>query len=517
MSSMKNASNARNTSSVMPVPCSEWATRLAATHLDDLPLSERAALNQHVATCAACAAVRDEYRAMDAFILELPAVAPLPVSMIELGRLEEGAKERDETFPVTMRPGVARPRKRLSRAGKMLSSLAAVLVVGVIAGSFVLLFSLNRTNNTIISSDVASSSSESIYVATDVAKSVAYAINPVNGAIIWKHMLGYKLTGPAIVVQKLVIFASYDGFIYAYHTSDGSIAWKSHVDSSGSAAPSPIPTSSSSDFVYFSTMGGNFGALRTSNGSPVWKKHLSTCTLYCDDYGVQVDNGVYYVFANGLYALNASTGTVIWQNLDLKMSISFAVASGKVFVLKSQMVAMPKQNPANILVLNASNGHQIGTEQGRDFVAENGVLYIENSDSTWYAMRISDGSILWRSKKAGCSGGRVYGGSLSGDTIYSADNVGYASSLSMSGPNVTPTTVQSQSGYSEICAMSTSDGSIRWDLKTSNLEMVTTPVELNGVAYFEHNNALEARRASDGKLLWDVPLSAPSLQGPTIG
>ncbi len=497
MSSMKNASNAKNTSSVMSVPCREWAEKLAAAHPADLPLSERAALNQHVATCAACAAVRDEYRSMDAFILELPTVAPLPASMIQLERLEEASKERDETFSIPMKPGSAGSRKRLSRAGKMLSSLAAVLVVGVIVGSFVLLFSMNRADNTTISGDVVSSSSASIYVATDVAKSVAYAINPVNGAIIWKHMLGYKLTGPAIVVQKLVIFASYNGFIYAYHTSDGALAWKTHVGSGDNAAPSLTPSNGSSEAVYFSTSAGSFGALRIKNGTILWQKHLSTCTQNCDEFGVQVANGVYYVFANGLYALNASNGNGIWQNLDLKLSLSFAVTSGKVFVLKSQRPGATKQNPSNILVLNASDGHQIGTIQGSDFASGNGILYVENINGTWYAMRVSDGSILWRSKTAGC------GSSLSGNTIYSAINVLEA------GKN-------GQSGYSEICAMSTSDGRIRWDWKTSTLEMVATPVELNGVAYYEHNTALEARRVSDGKVLWRVPFTS-ILQGPTIG
>ena len=115
-------------------------------------------------------------------------------------------------------------------------------------------------------------------------------------------------------------------------------------------------------------------------------------------------------------------------------------------------------------------------------------------------MRVSDSAILWRSKSAGCSGG-----SLSGGTIYSAVNV------STSGNN-------GQSGYSEVCAMSTSDGTIRWDWHTPDLELVNTPVELNGVAYFEHNSNLEARRASDGKRLWDVSFPAQELlQGPVVG
>lgn len=501
----------------MPVPCREWMDKLAAAHSDDLSPSERDALNQHVATCDVCATVRDEYRSMDALILELPVVAPLPVSLIASERLEEDGGERNEPLSIATGRRPTQRRKRLSRAGKMLSTVAAVLVVGVIVGCFALLFSLSR-NDTESGSSFANPSSGTMYVATDTAKSEAYAMNPVNGAILWKHLLGYKLTGPGIVVHGLLVFASYNGSIYAYHTSNGSLAWQMHVDNSGSAAPSLTPVSSASDVVYFSTMGGNVGALRTSNGSLVWKKHLSTCTQYCDDYGAQVDDGMYYAFANGLYALNASNGNAIWQNLDLKVSTSFAVASGKIFVLPSESIAWPRKNPSNILVLNASDGQQIKSLPGINFTAGDGVLYIENFDSTWYAMRISDGSILWRSTTKGCS---LYTYRLSeniqnGDAIFSAMNVTEAGSTNISGPNVTPTTVISQSGYSEICAMSTEDGHILWDWKTASLDMVTTPIEFNGVAYFDLNTHFEARRASDGKVLWQVAFPA-TLQGPTIG
>ena len=516
MSLMKNAIR------TMPVPCSEWAEKLAATHPDDLSLSERATLEQHMTTCAACAAVHDEYRSMDAHILELPAVAPLPANMMQPGQLEEVTKERYETFPVALRAGSSPPRVRLSRAGKMLSSLAAVLVMGVVVGSFALLFSANQAGD-MISSGPGVASPKTIYVATDVAKSVAYAINPANGAIIWKHMLGYKLTGPAIVVHELVVFASYDGSVYAYHTSNGAFVWKTRVGSGESAAPSLTPVNSSSSVVYFSTLGGSFGALRSSNGAILWQKHLSTCTQNCDEYGVQVDNGVYYVFADGLYALHADNGGVIWHDPTLAVSSSFAVMSGKVFVSKSLIVRASTKNLSNILVLRASDGQQIGSLAGIDFVAGNGVLYVETQTvvktqtyvetqtPAWYAMRVSDGSILWRSKTAACLSGRMFGGTLSNGTIYSTINVGEV------GKN-------GQTGYSEICAMSTRDGSILWDKRwiwhSFDMELADPTTALNGViydvAYLAHTTDLVARRLSDGEVLWQVPFTA-SLQGPTIG
>jgi hypothetical protein len=57
-------------------PCARWAP-LLATHSIDLGSAERDALDGHVSTCRACAAVRAEYQRLDALILGLPAPVPL--------------------------------------------------------------------------------------------------------------------------------------------------------------------------------------------------------------------------------------------------------------------------------------------------------------------------------------------------------------------------------------------------------------------------------------------------------
>jgi DNA-directed RNA polymerase specialized sigma24 family protein len=60
-------------------PCVEWKEKLAATHPDDLSPSHRQALERHVASCPACAAVRTEYQAIDALLLGEEDIEPLPV------------------------------------------------------------------------------------------------------------------------------------------------------------------------------------------------------------------------------------------------------------------------------------------------------------------------------------------------------------------------------------------------------------------------------------------------------
>ncbi len=53
----------------MEILCVVWWEKLAATHPDDLFPSEQQALERHVASCQACAAVRAEYQTIDALLL----------------------------------------------------------------------------------------------------------------------------------------------------------------------------------------------------------------------------------------------------------------------------------------------------------------------------------------------------------------------------------------------------------------------------------------------------------------
>jgi DNA-directed RNA polymerase specialized sigma24 family protein len=71
-------------------PCVEWQEKLAATHPDDLSPSHRQALERHVASCPACAAVRAEYQEIDALLLGAEDLEPLPVLSTQLLQPRKG-------------------------------------------------------------------------------------------------------------------------------------------------------------------------------------------------------------------------------------------------------------------------------------------------------------------------------------------------------------------------------------------------------------------------------------------
>ncbi|WIG58658.1 MAG: hypothetical protein OJF49_001404 [Ktedonobacterales bacterium] len=141
-------------------PCAQWAHLLAAQP-GDLSPDQRAALDDHLATCATCATIRAEYRAMDSSIRALPAPQPLPALPPALLRLWEDEdqqrsklRERATTataaatveppLPVSLHSNGPRPLTRRHRVGAIFGSLVATLLIGALLGGYFLLVAGHR-------------------------------------------------------------------------------------------------------------------------------------------------------------------------------------------------------------------------------------------------------------------------------------------------------------------------------------------------------------------------------------
>ena len=135
---------------MMTQSCDEWAEVLAGAAPTDLSLPTRAALQAHLATCAACAAVKAEYQRMDALIRVMPAARPLnglPPALLQLWAKEErhrqnrvrvlpswvtedGMRLREESGVFTP---TSRPQHQNRHIRRLVSGTAAVAAVVVIA------------------------------------------------------------------------------------------------------------------------------------------------------------------------------------------------------------------------------------------------------------------------------------------------------------------------------------------------------------------------------------------------
>jgi glucose dehydrogenase len=133
------------------------------------------------------------------------------------------------------------------------------------------------------------------------------------------------------------------------------------------------------------------------------------------DCSPAVTNGVVYVAAGNLYALNAATGSLLWSfDAGDNLLSSPAVANGVVYFGSSDYSVYALSARTGVELWSFRTGYSVYSSPA---VAE-GVVYVGSDDETLYALNATTGVELWRYR--------------TGDSVYSspvvADGVVYVGS-----------------------------------------------------------------------------------------
>jgi outer membrane protein assembly factor BamB len=221
------------------------------------------------------------------------------------------------------------------------------------------------------------------YVYTGSGDCTAY--NASTGAVVWNlKPLGFGGGLVGAVVNGVVYVAALLGNAYALNALTGAIIW--NYTTGARSAPA-----FAGGYVYFGTV-GTVCALNAYTGAKVWeyeaKAHVESSPAVADGY--------VYVGVDGIVALNASTGTTIWNYTNgnpVYTSSSPAVANGYVYIGST-----PLDN--NVYAFNASTGNKIWNYTTGFWVhsspaVADGVVYIGSDDGNLYALNASTGTKLW--------------------------------------------------------------------------------------------------------------------------
>jgi outer membrane protein assembly factor BamB len=181
--------------------------------------------------------------------------------------------------------------------------------------------------------------------------------------------------------------------VIALRAADGSQLWSYPAYTGGSAGPALV-----NGVLYFVNINSGITALRVSDGTQVW--HVQEGALTLDNYSgsLQAQNGTIYVTYNRnsiyhLYALRANDGKLLWSKQIPYLVDSLAAANGTVYYTHN----------ADLFAMNAKDGSQhwhrtepVTAAEPHIFVTatDNAVYFI--SASTAYALRPTDGSIIWQ-------------------------------------------------------------------------------------------------------------------------
>ena len=380
-----------------------------------------------------------------------------------------------------------------------------IVLVGIVLFYVV---TLQMAGSGVKSSYAASLSTTPLSVYVAPGDTSVYALNPTTGVTRWQYQTSeYQNNTPAIHYGSL--YTGGDGSkFYALQTSNGTLKWQTTIKgiTIGKAtttsnvyvftATNPS-TQSEVDYLY---------ALNENNGHVLWYYKLPG-TPDVSISPLDVGNTL-YVEANGyMLALNASSGTVLWEKSgyitqpSIYNNILYAVSS-----------ASSGTNYSTICALKTSDGSQLWCQaiNNANFyyspLIANGVLYAGSLYSgTFYAISTTNGAVLWQFQVSSSDSNPTmfFRPSVVNDIVYFQDNVSvYA--------------VNATSG-SEIWRYMAPQGAIDG---TPAVSSTTKMVYINGNSYSSHYNYTAALHISNGSLVWsvnwpDAQIIAP-LGSPTV-
>jgi len=273
--------------------------------------------------------------------------------------------------------------------------------------------------------------------------SSVYALNALTGAILWIHNTNSFVQSSPAVANGVVYIASYDANVSALDAATGNLLW-SFPTGSGAVGSSPAVVNG---VVYIGDNGGKVVALNASTGILIWR-FIAGDTVYSSP---AVVNGVVYIggdlVTEGIvYAVDALSGVKLWSfsTGNLWVYSSPAVANGVVYV--GSYDHLTSTNSGNLYALNASTGkmlwsYPIGTEVFSSPIVANNVVYAGGGINNFYALNAATGVKLWSYQldgsdswsSASIAGGVLYIGSDKG-TLFA-----FGSSTSTITPTPTPT------------------------------------------------------------------------------
>ena len=328
-----------------------------------------------------------------------------------------------------------------------------------------------------------------------------YALRASDGSILWRYSnTNYSYLSLSTSNNNVVYVASQDG-ISALNTGNGASLWHYAAKDTGSTWPLEV-----NGAVYFSSSSdngsGTLYALRASDGSPIWQFKTGSYTNI-----PLVVNGVVYTNSDGgtLAALRASDGHQLWKRtIDANLIQSPQLVNGVLYTTTTKILEPPAAYNTSPL----QGATDIGALLWNTFQSARTVPatpYKEGISSV-YAVRASDGAILWHYALNGGANSWASWFSVVNGVVYASDSI--------------PT---NGTGAGDIFALQSSNGSVLWHDKLNTSPSGT--LLANGVIYLSTSGDLSgtvyAVRASDGTLLWDYPIAgtmyaAPVLDGDAI-
>jgi outer membrane protein assembly factor BamB len=285
-----------------------------------------------------------------------------------------------------------------------------------------------------------------------------FALDASNGAVIWQSSVRQCDASPCIDYDRIYVCECFGFDAYgrsrptpnpramALNKTTGTKVWSFTEPNGYGWVGSPLVKD---EYVYLTTFGGGFYALNKTSGEVLWHRE-DIGQIVCS---AAYDEGVVFISSNSTasqYALNATDGETIWQvTYGASWDSSPVVYRGMVIQVTRDLAT----NVWSTNVMNETNGNLIRKFEGKGApstpLVQGDSIFIASNDRRMWAYDLLTGKELWHTvelhngypqeysySSPAASGGKIFYQSLSG-VLYMIDEatgtVGWYCTLDGSG------------------------------------------------------------------------------------
>ncbi|GCE24241.1 sigma-70 family RNA polymerase sigma factor [Dictyobacter kobayashii] len=440
-------------SDMQMLACPAWAEKLAALHPDDLTPAEQAELKLHLASCAGCTQVYQDYHYLAGLIQDcLPAATPpdlLPALPGFHKSAAEGAKIQHMFNSQSGVSSAAPLRMQRPRARKTLRNIvaliAAALIIVVTAGLLGISALRGQAGPGPVTpkggGPVVKNTAGPVYhITPEAVSSVPPArSNPGGPAGLPSPTPAFFLNGN-LYRNTSVYSADTGAFVRQYLKDLGDVEVYNPQLADGTLymAVRPAPTQGIGAMVMY--------AVRPGDGAVLWK--WSDCGQDVNMTPPLILNHTVYFACEAapnqykVYGLQAKTGAPLWSQ----------TFTGQVNSLLGEQQTLYIQIDDQLLVENAATGKLLWKQSfnGGNFypdqvVSGKGIIYIVQGTG-FLALRSSDGAHLWEYQ-------------LDGD---------YNTPHLLLAPDMLYLFTSTKSGFADVYAIDSATGAMHWKRQLAN-------------------------------------------------
>jgi outer membrane protein assembly factor BamB len=219
-----------------------------------------------------------------------------------------------------------------------------------------------------------------------IANYTEYAYDLTTGQLRWNNPDYINMYNSANASDgKLVFSTASTGDIYALNVITGKLGWTKNY----SFGPSRTPAVSKG-VLYLPANDQNIYALDAGSGNKIWNNYQNVNNLL---QTMDIDHDILYFIASDyrVTSVNALTGSFIWKSDPSLVFVAGPVVSGN--------LAYASGYDSNVYALDISTGHVIWkTKTGflnATPVVANGVVYIAATNDSLYALDAVTGNKSW--------------------------------------------------------------------------------------------------------------------------